>query len=289
MHHNEKIIACVDGSSVTPAVADAASWAAQKWNAPLEFLHILSRHPALSHQQDHSGAIGMDAQENLLQQLSAEDEQRTRLAREQGRLLLQGLSARARALGVTTVDTRLRHGEVEETLAEQQEGARLLVLGRAGTQPGKLGRANPMGSHLEWVVRSVQQPVLVITAHCPPPTRVLWAFDGQSVARKTMQKWVDGGLLQGLPITVLMAGQPGAAQRRQLDELLRTLRAAGLEATELISAGSVQAVVTGAIAAQGFDLLVMGAYSHSPLRKLLMGSKTSNLLQAVQIPTLLLR
>ncbi len=40
---------------------------------------------------------------------------------------------------------------------------------------------------------------------------------------------------------------------------------------------------------QGIDMLIMGAYSHSPLRSLLFGSKTSDLLRSAKIPTLLLR
>ena len=40
---------------------------------------------------------------------------------------------------------------------------------------------------------------------------------------------------------------------------------------------------------QSIDLLVMGAYSHSPLRSLFLGSKTTDLLRAVRVPTLLLR
>ena len=36
-------------------------------------------------------------------------------------------------------------------------------------------------------------------------------------------------------------------------------------------------------------MLIMGAYAHSPLRSLLFGSKTSDLLRSAKIPTLLLR
>ena len=43
------------------------------------------------------------------------------------------------------------------------------------------------------------------------------------------------------------------------------------------------------IATDGFDLLVMGACSHSPWRSMFLGSKTSDLLRAVAVPTLLLR
>jgi urease accessory protein len=37
------------------------------------------------------------------------------------------------------------------------------------------------------------------------------------------------------------------------------------------------------------DLLVMGAYSHSPWRTLFLGSKTTDLLRSAAVPTLLLR
>jgi nucleotide-binding universal stress UspA family protein len=37
------------------------------------------------------------------------------------------------------------------------------------------------------------------------------------------------------------------------------------------------------------DMLIMGAYSHSPLRSLVFGSKTSDLLRSAKVPTLLLR
>jgi nucleotide-binding universal stress UspA family protein len=36
-------------------------------------------------------------------------------------------------------------------------------------------------------------------------------------------------------------------------------------------------------------MLLMGAYGHSPLRSLLFGSKTSDLLRSAKVPTLLLR
>ncbi|ENO86219.1 universal stress protein [Thauera aminoaromatica] len=37
------------------------------------------------------------------------------------------------------------------------------------------------------------------------------------------------------------------------------------------------------------QMLLMGAYAHSPLRAVLVGSKTTDLLRAATIPTLLLR
>ena len=135
-----KVYACIDGLASTGCVIDWAAWSALRLEAPLELLHVLDRHAPLAQKQNHSGTLGVDAQEKLLNQLSHEDEVRTRAAREAGRLLLNRLRERALAAGVATLDTRLRHGDVEETLAEQQLGARLLVLGRANAPNRRNGR-----------------------------------------------------------------------------------------------------------------------------------------------------
>jgi len=53
--------------------------------------------------------------------------------------------------------------------------------------------------------------------------------------------------------------------------------------------GDAESVVATTVREQSIDLLIMGAYSHSPLRSLLFGSKTTDLLRSATIPTLLLR
>ena len=287
MNIDQKILACVDGTPVSESVADHAAWAARRLGAPLELLHVLDRHTALPAGQDHSGAIGLDAWEKLLDKLTREDEARTRAAREAGRQFLNRLRERALAAGAVTVDTRLRHGDIEETLAEQQEGSRLLVLGRAGSQAGMA--APGLGKHLEWVVRSLKRPVLVATESYREPTRVLFAFDGSSVTRKGVEMLAASPLLKGLPLVLLMAGAPGSAATRQLELAAQTLKSAGIDSSFLIVQGAPREAITRELTTQGFDLLVMGAYSHSPLRNLFMGSKTTDLLQASRVPTLLLR
>ncbi|MFN3631146.1 MAG: universal stress protein, partial [Casimicrobiaceae bacterium] len=86
MTDDNKILACVDQSRFADYVADYAAWAAQRMDALLEFLYVIDRHLERTRGEDHSGAIGIDAQENLLNKLSAEDAARTREARERGRV-----------------------------------------------------------------------------------------------------------------------------------------------------------------------------------------------------------
>lgn len=287
MDIDRKILACVDATPLADVVADYATWAARRLGAPLELLHVLERHVALHGKQDHSGAIGLDAQERLMEQLSHEDAERTRLAREEGRALLSGLRGRAIQAGAATVDSRLRHGDIEETLAEQQGGARLLVTGRNSRQrtDGQAG----LGRHLEWVVRSATRPVLVVDGTYREPKKVLFAFDGSSVTRKGVDMLAGSPLLRGLALQLLTAGDPGRAGRMQLDAAAASLVESGIEATTRIQPGKPAEVIAGALAEGGFDLLVMGAYTHSPLRSMFFGSRTTEMLKMSRVPTLLLR
>ncbi|MGB4584847.1 MAG: universal stress protein [Rhodoferax sp.] len=287
MNNEQIILACVDSTAASDAVADYAAWAAHRLQAPMELLHVLDRHVELTAGQDHSGAIGLGAQEKLLAKLSEEDEERTRAARETGRVFLNRLRERAVASGATSVDTRLRHGEVEETLAEQQDRSRLLVIGRAGSTASNQGTG--LGKHLEWVVRSVNRPVLVTTDTYSEPGKVLFAFDGSSVTRKGVEMLTGSPLLKGLSLHLLMSGTSNAQSQSQMEWAVQLLKKAGMDVTSEIVAGGPQDAVAHALRTQGFNFLVMGAYSHSPLRGLFMGSKTSEMLKDAKVATLLLR
>ncbi|MDP3835278.1 MAG: universal stress protein [Hydrogenophaga sp.] len=287
MNDDKKVLACVDQSAYGQSVTDFATWAARRMQAPMELLHVIDRHPRLESGQDHSGAIGLGAQESLLQKLSDEDGTRTRTAREAGRLYLNSLRERALAAGAPVVDVRQRHGDLETTLAELQEGVRLFVLGRRGASADTTRR--DLGRHLEWVVRSVDKPVLAVPDEFRAPSRVLFAFDGSGVTRQGVQMIAASPLLTGLPIHLLMAGKAQAQGPKQLEEARTALEAVGFTVTVGVQLGDPETVIAGAVQSLQCDLLVMGAYSHSPWRSLFMGSRTTDLLRSAAVPTLLLR
>ena len=287
MKNTNKVLACVDQSRFADHVADYAAWAAQRLDAPLEFLHVIERHPERSSGQDHSGAIGIDAQENLLDRLSAADEARSRAAREQGRIFLNRLRQRASAAGVKQVDMRLRHGELEQTLAEQEEGVRLLVLARRGESAEASQRA--LGRNVERVVRALRKPILTVTEGFKTPQRVMIAFDGGTVTRRGVHMVATSPLFRGLPIHLLMSGKDNANASRQLDWASTRLKDAGFEVSAVLTAADAHSAIARSVEDEAIDLLIMGAFGHSALRSLLFGSKTAELLRSATIPTLLLR
>jgi nucleotide-binding universal stress UspA family protein len=287
MNIDQKVLACVDQSAFADHVTDYAAWAAQRMAAPLELLHVIDRHPETSQSQDHSGSLLPNAQENLLGELAAADAARSKAAREQGRLFLNRLRERALAAGVQTVDVRQRLGHLDDTLHEQQDGVRLFVLGRRGGSAHSNQR--DLGRNVERVVRALGRPILTVTEGFKAPERVLVAFDGSRITRQGVEMVAGSPLFQGLPVHLLMAGQASTDGPRHMAWATAQLEAAGLDVVGEMVPGDPETAIAQAIQSKGIDLLVMGAYTHSPLRSLFMGSKTADVLRAARIPTLLLR
>lgn len=283
-----KILACIDTRGNTDAVIDWAAWAAVRLGSPLEFLHVLERHPERAAVTDFSGTIGVDAQESLLKELSDQDEQRSVAMREAGRELLAHARDRAASAGATRLDARLRHGDFLDTAIELQAEAGLFVLGEHyHTAAQARIRAE---HHLERVIRGVSVSVLVATAAAfEAPQRVVVAFDGSPGARKVLARLAQHPLVAGLPVLVAMVAPDTPLVRQQLKETQAVLQAAGHTAATERVAGQPQQVLPELVKRQAPALLVMGAFGHSRVRQLLLGSTTTSLLRLSDVPVLILR
>ena len=131
---HDKVTACIDGSAFAVSVCDAAVWASQRLSAPLSFLHVIDRQEGAGEtNSDLSGSIGLGAREHLLEELATLDEQRGRIAQEQGRLMLEAAYERAVQAGIAEPRPRQRNGELVETLEELEDEIRLLVIGKRGS------------------------------------------------------------------------------------------------------------------------------------------------------------
>jgi nucleotide-binding universal stress UspA family protein len=279
-------MACIDGSSITLAVCDYAAWASRRLDAPLDFLHVLG-HAEYPVPTDLSGNLGLGSREHLLQELATLDEQRSRVALEQGRLMLDAAKARALADGVPNPASRQRHGELVDTLLEFQGEIRLLVMGRQGDQGDSAGEH--IGSHLENVVRTLHRPILVIPSDYTEPQRILIAFDGSATTRKAVDMVARSPLLRGLPCHVVMVGEDKTDSRESLDWARAHLEAAGFDVTAEIRQGEVEGALCAYRDLHAIDLIVMGAYGHSRIREFLIGSTTTKLIRQSKVPLLLLR
>lgn len=277
-----QVIACIDGvGEQASGICDAASWAGLRLDAPLKLLHVLdkSQYPT---ETDMTGSIGLGTREALLEELAALDEQRGKLAREQGRLMLEAARKRAIGDGIPDPKTLQRHGDLVESLSELEAETRLLVFGRGGS-------SDSLGHQVEAVIRALHRPMLLLPDQFTPPQRFLIAYDGSQTARKAVEMVVRSPLFKGIPCDLLIIGPSTHDVKMELEHADEQLRRAGFDVTAEILAGDVEETLLNEIERRGADMLVMGAYGHSRIRRMLVGSTTTNLIKRTRVPLLLLR
>jgi nucleotide-binding universal stress UspA family protein len=282
-----KVLACIDGSSYTESVRDHAIWAAQRLGAPLEFLHLLDRHPETAPTHDLSGNIGLDAQDNLLAELATLDEKRSKLAQQRGRVMLDHVAKHAKAQGILNTECRLRHGALIDSLTELESDVRLFVLGKRGEHANFA--TMHLGGELERAARALHRPLLVASRQFRPIERILFAFDGGDTTRKGIEKIAASPLLTGLPCHLVMAGNDTQPLQEQLRWAQSTLESSGFTVAASIRPGHADTVISQYVTTNAIDLLVMGAYGHSRVRQLIIGSTTTATIRTCLIPVLLLR
>lgn len=170
-------------------------------------------------------------------------------------------------------------------MAELEPSGRVLVVGKRGKAAG-FASAH-LGSNLERLLRAAKVPVLIVPADCRPVRKVLVAYDGGTSARVAIERMAASPVFRGLAITLACAG--GDEARATLERARGLLLAAGLAAETCLLSGEPEAAIERKIEAGGFDLLVMGAYGHSRIRTLIIGSTTTALIRACRVPMLVYR
>ncbi|WGV16555.1 universal stress protein [Fuscovulum ytuae] len=282
----DKIIALVDGSIYAASVCEHAAWIASHTGSSVELVHVLGRREAAP-TDDHSGAIALGARTTLLTQLAELDAQRAKLISQRGRAILDDAQALVRQAGVADVTTRLRHGDIVETVAEVEREAGLILIGKRG-EAADFAKGH-LGSNLERIVRASHKPVFVAARAFKPISKVLIAHDGGASAAKAVDHIARSPLFQGLSVHVVTVGDATPAATKGLAEAKARLSAAGIEAETSILPGQPETALSTFIDEVQLDMLVMGAYGHSRIRSLIIGSTTTEMVRSCKVPVLLIR
>ncbi len=282
----DKIIALVDGSIYSESVCHHAAWIAQRTEASVELFHMLGRREA-PEKTDLSGAIRLGARTKLMQELAELDEARGKLISHRGRAILEDARAIVDQDGVTEITTRLRQGDIVEAIGEIEGEARVIVVGKRG-EAADFAKGH-LGSNLERIVRAAHRPVFVAARAFKPIDSVLVAYDGGSSAMKAVDHIARSPLFAQLAITVVTVGRETPEIRKGLADAKALLKAAGIDAQTRIAPGQPETELAKMVDEEGFGMVVMGAYGHSRIRSLVIGSTTTEMVRSCKVPVVLMR
>lgn len=281
----KSLLVCTDGSSYAQEACHYATWLSRRTEASITVLYVTDLRqfeiPAVG---DFSGSLGIQPFEGMISQLQEVEKIKAKFVEEQAMRVFSDAGLEER--------TEFSHetGLLVDVIKDYADEIDMIVLGKRGENVNFA--TEHLGSMLERVVRSAKVPCFVSNRRYNEPKEVAIAYDGSASCRKAldyiaMQESIFGSMK--IHVLSCVEGRNEDTASDRLSEAEEHLSAAGINpACEMLS-GVVESAIADYVANSGIDLLVLGAYGHSRIRELLIGSTTTELLRSCHVPVLCFR
>lgn len=270
-----KIYAYVDRSRFAESVWQNAVWASKQLNVHVELIHVLDQ-PVSILTHDYSGYQVLDNPQVAMEERVRLDELQNRVLIDDGRKLLDAIADRVREAGVASVSQRLFQGTLLEHLRDNAGDCLMAIIGKRGE--GADQDPQHLGRNVERLVRSAHRPVLVAAAEFTPIKRATIAWDGGESSGKAVHLLSNRPLLHNVPITLLHVTDRPEKLPASLDDAQEHMQASGMDVSAKGVEGQVADAILNEMHKSESDLLVIGAYGHSRIRHLVIGSTTTEIL-----------
>ena len=286
----KKILLCTDGSAFSENIYRYGAWFANRLEAEVNVLCVTDIRAQQAVQTGNfSGTIGIDTSENLLARLVELEHEKAKIDRQRAKLVLQAATQNLRSEGVEKVNPLHKTGFLVDCLSEFEADCDLIVLGKRGTTAEFA--SGHLGANLERIVRSSHKPCLVTSRQFKAIERILIAYDGSPSCQKILQFIVDSSIFEGLELHIVSVTKNAAEQKTtaSLESAKELAQQAGFEPICSVIEGHSETVISNYVSDRNINLLLMGAYGHSRIRHLVIGSTTAQMLRSSHIPVLLFR
>ncbi|HIJ64528.1 MAG TPA: universal stress protein [Candidatus Hydrogenedentes bacterium] len=274
----KRVLVPVDGSDEANIGAHYAVSLAKRCGATLLGLHVvdikLLEGPLL---RDISASLGTAPYVNYQGNIAM-------ILEERGKAALKAFEDACKDAGVPSKTEQVT-GIVTRAILEKGELADLIVMGRSGEHGPWL--EGLVGSTTEAVVRRARQPVLITAVAAFKGSRFVVAYDGSHHANKAVQTAATLAAEWRMDCHVLAVG--GKKVAALLEEAKAYLQAHAVAAQYVTREGDPSEAIVAYAAECQADLLIMGAYGHTKVRELVVGSTTAYAVNHAPCPVLLTR
>jgi len=274
------ILVGLDGSEHARTANEYALWLGDRLGATVIGLHVVDIVSIEgSYLHDLSGSLGfepyLDFSSKMREVLYA-----------RGKVLLQEFTNEATKRHVRA-DTVLGMGVVANEIAERARTADLVVIGHRGVN--EKFSSGLLGSTAESITRKCPKPVFVSTMDFRPVTRPLLAYDGSQRAAAAMHAAAEFCVSLSLPLTVVTVCNDPESGEKVIGDARKYLASYDLTSAYEVQMGNAPEQIIATIKERDFDLLFIGAYGHSRILEMVLGSTTEYVVRNSPCPVFLNR
>jgi nucleotide-binding universal stress UspA family protein len=277
----KNILVAIDGSEHSRSATELALWIAGRVDASVTALHVIdivSIEGSFLH--DVSGSLGFEPYLDFSSKMRE-------VLEERGRVMLAEFSDQAAEANVRC-ETLMDVGIIANEICERARTADVVVIGHRGVN--EKFSTGLLGGTAESVTRKCPKPLLVSPAQWKGGIqKPLLAYDGSQRAASAMQAAADFCVSLALPLAVAHVARDEASAARVLDEAKRYLAPYAIQSSFASLSGQAPERIVAAIHGEGYDLLFIGAYGHSRIVEMVLGSTTEYVIRNAPCPVFLSR
>ncbi len=275
------ILCPVDGINFSEDVCDYGVYIANTTNSQIKFLNIVE-HNNNAKELDLSGNIALGAKDDLLEKLTTDEQETSKCTIKNGKELLDTLKQRAQEHINTKINISQIHGEVVNSLIELKNDIKIAVLGIKGQGQ------HTIGENVKEVIREVHKPILLVNSKFQQPKKILIAYNGSNESKEIL-KIISNNLLFGdLQRTIININKNETTSKKLLTEAKKIFEDKNI-IVDTVSLNRNKEDLINYFEENDFDILAMGAYSHSRVKEFIFGSFTSKIIENMKKPVLLYR
>ncbi len=276
----KKLLVGIDSSEHSRNAQAYGFYLARRLGAALIGLHvvdIVSIEGSFFH--DISGSLGLEPYLDFSSKMRE-------VLTTRGKAVLDEFVAAARREKVE-VQTLLDMGIVANQICERAKGADLVMIGHRGVN--ERFSTGLLGSTAESVARKSPRPVFISPRGFREIRRPVLAYDGSERASKAMHSAAELAIELDVPLTVITVARDLKLGDRTLEEARTYMGSYPAKAEFKLISGHAHEEIVRFLKDNDGDLLFIGAYGHSRIIEMVIGSNTEYVLRNAPCPVFLSR
>lgn len=280
----KKILLCTDGSEYSRVCAQYASAVAKQSGAAIDALYLTDiRKFEVPLVADLSGSLGIQPYHDVMNNIERLEEHKAEFLEEATRKYFEeaGLADR--------FNFHHRTGLIVDSLEGFEEDVDMILMGKRGENSEHA--AGHLGSNMERVLRAAKKPCMVTSREFRAFRKILVAYDGGESCKAALDWLAEAEWLHDTELHMVIVPEEyhehkATTSLRQAEE---KMEGTGFTLHCQVLGGVAEESIAKYVSENDIDLLVMGAYGHSRIRYLLIGSTTTAMIRSCHIPVLCFR